>query len=829
MLVLMSDINIHFDIPGKSDVARVLSSLSANGLVQNISEPTHRLGHTLDPIITRVDGDSLMNYKVHVNHISDYHVVCASLRVSHPELISTKISYRNFKDMDHSNFASELAAKLDAPKASNGTADECSINKIVSEFDSVAQETLDSTAPMKTVTVKARRRPRWYNSTIGDSRRKRRRCERRWGKHKTGVNLSAFQAAKLHVKKCITMAKCEYFTCALEKFTPKTAFQVLNRLLNTNEKVLPVHDLPAELADRFANFFTDKVLKIRNELDGNDPDPMFTSCCNQGIGLQFREFTEVSESEVENIIKRSSSKSCSLDPLPTWLLKKHLRVVLPELVHLTNQVLSSGVFPTDLKEALVLPVIKKASLDRNDLRSYRPVSNIPFRSKIVERIMLRQLTEHIQDNGLTEPMQSAYKEHHSTETALLKIQTDLLQAIDSQKGVMMVLLDLSAAFDTVDHKILLNRLEDNFGITGLALKLIHSYLEDRNSHVLISGQLSKACRLPHGIPQGSVIGPLFFTLYIRPIGNILRAHGVFFHMYADDIQIYVMFDPTDPVAIDAALGRLSSCITEIQRWMNANKLKLNDGKTEFFVSASPHHRSSLLMNDVKLMIGEKSFQPCKSIRNLGVTLEPSVNLSHHVNLLSRSIKYHLRNLWRVRRFIDKSTCHAAARALVLSRLDYCNSLFSVLSQRDLDRLQRLQNSAARLVFSAPLRTHIQPLRLELHWLPVRQRIAFKILLLVYKYLNHRCPPYIADCLVRRPSSPKYPLIIIPLAHSVSLSKKRAGELSFPSVAAKLWNQLPSASLLCRRPHLLTSSRNCSSHIYSARNFLLPAYIYFTDL
>eukprot|EP00057_Strongylocentrotus_purpuratus_P003266 XP_003726286.1 PREDICTED: uncharacterized protein LOC100893945 [Strongylocentrotus purpuratus] len=537
MLVLMGDMNIHFDIPGKSDVAHVLSSLSANGLVQNISEPTHRLGHTLDPIITRVDGDSLMNYKVHVNHISDHHVVCASLRVYHPELISTKISYRNFKDMDHSNFASELAAKLDAPKADNGTADECRINKIVSEFDSAVQETLDSTAPMKTVTIKARRRPRWYNSTIGDSRRERRRCERRWGKHKTDVNLSAFQAAKLHVKKCITMAKCEYFTCALEECTPKTAFQVLNRLLNTNEKVLPVHDLPAELADRFANFFTDKVLKIRNELDGNDPDPLFTSCCNQGIGLQFREFAEVSESEVENIIKRSSSKSCSLDPLPTWLLKKHLRVVLPELVHLTNQVLSSGVFPTDLKEALVLPVIKKASMDRNDLRSYRPVSNIPFRSKIIERIMLRQLTEHIQDNGLAEPMQSAYKEHHSTETALLKIQTDLLQAIDSQKGVMMVLLDLSAAFDTVDHNILLNRLEDHFGITGLALKLIHSYLEDRNSHVLISGQLSKACRLPHGIPQGSVIGPLFFTLYIRPIGDIPRAHGVFVHMYADDIQM----------------------------------------------------------------------------------------------------------------------------------------------------------------------------------------------------------------------------------------------------------------------------------------------------
>ena len=177
--------------------------------------------------------------------------------------------------------------------------------------------------------------------------------------------------------------------------------------------------------------------------------------------------------------------------------------------------------------------------------------------------------------------------------------------------------------------------------------------------------------------------------------------------------MYFPFDPTDPAAIDATLARLSKCVTDIQHRMTANKLKLNDGKSEFFVSASPNHLSSDLMADIRLSVNGQPFKPCTSVRNLGVTFQPNASLSLHIAGVSRNVKYHLRNLWRIRRFVDFPTCHAAVRALVLSRLDFCNALFNALSQKDLERLQRLQNSAARLVFSAPLRTHTQPLRREL--------------------------------------------------------------------------------------------------------------------
>ena len=151
-------------------------------------------------------------------------------------------------------------------------------------------------------------------------------------------------------------------------------------------------------------------------------------------------------------------------------------------------------------------------------------------------------------------------------------------------AVYLVLLDLSAAFDTLDFDIMLQRFSDSFGITGTALQWFASYFKHRRCHVTIDGVNSDDIELQHGAPQGSVIGPLSFTMYVRPIGDILRKHGVSFHMYADDIQIYIPFNPKIPGNAESALAKLKLCITEVQDWMLTNKLKLNRDKTEFFIN-----------------------------------------------------------------------------------------------------------------------------------------------------------------------------------------------------------------------------------------------------
>ena len=219
-------------------------------------------------------------------------------------------------------------------------------------------------------------------------------------------------------------------------------------------------------------------------------------------------------------------KICDADPIPTELLKKVLPAIIHLLTKLVNESLQTGEFPADLKKALVTPLLKKPSLDLT-LKNYRPISNLPFVGKLMERCVIEQLLEHIRTNNLMEPLQLAYRSHHSTETALLKVKTDILKAMDNREVMCLVLLDLSAVFDMVDHKILLERLENYFGVTGVALRWIKSYLTNQLQRVIIgdtntNGAKSNSIRLEFGVPQGSALGPILFTLHIPAWSNLFQ-------------------------------------------------------------------------------------------------------------------------------------------------------------------------------------------------------------------------------------------------------------------------------------------------------------------
>ena len=205
------------------------------------------------------------------------------------------------------------------------------------------------------------------------------------------------------------------------------------------------------------------------------------------------------------------------------------------------------------------------------------MSNITYPSKIIEKYAVLNIANHIALNHLGDSLQSAYKPVHSTETVLLKVKSDLMQHLSNRQGVFLVLLDLSAAFDTVNHSVLLNRLTNDIGVGGAVLKWFESYLTGR-TRVCINGTFAEPHNLQYGLPQGSMVGPLSFTIYTCPIGLIIKKYSLDYHIYADDIQLYVTFNPTDPSSINAALSRLSSCITEIQNWMTKKLLKTEPGK-----------------------------------------------------------------------------------------------------------------------------------------------------------------------------------------------------------------------------------------------------------
>jgi hypothetical protein len=496
-------------------------------------------------------------------------------------------------------------------------------------------------------------------------------------------------------------------------------------------------------------------------------------------------FRPASHDEIKAAIINSSDATCSIDFIPTKLLKSCLDALLPPITTLVNMCLEGSIFPTRFKTALVTPQLKKHSLPKEDLSSYRPISNLNFLSKILERIMYNRLVEHLATFPALSQFQSAYRKFHSVETALVRIQNDLLTAIDKKQVTALVLLDLSAAFDTLDHKILLSRLTSNFGISHSALDLLTSYLTDRTQSVTINSHTTAPSGLCTGVPQGSVLGPLLFSLYTTPLSYLLTDSKMPFHLYADDTQLYVSFAAHDSTS---SLASLSSTLDSVHNWLSANRLFVNPSKTEYLLIGTKQQRSKI--SSSSLLFAGNIISPSTSVRNLGVTFDSDLSLTTHISSVCKSSHFIVRQIRQVRPSLDINSSILLANALVSSKLDFCNSLYFGLPQSSLHRLQLIQNAAARAIFPSLRRhDHISPILRKLHWLPVNQRITYKIAVLTFKILHNNQPSYLSDLLCEHVpmrhlrSSGKF-LLAVPRVTSAN------GRRSFSYAAPTVWNSLP---------------------------------------
>ena len=460
-----------------------------------------------------------------------------------------------------------------------------------------------------------------------------------------------------------------------------------------------------------------------------------------------------------------------------------MSLLIQPITHLINRSLATATVPLNLKVAAITPILKKPGLDNAIHSNYRPISNLAFVGKLLEKVVVAQLQSHLERHNLFKPLQSGFRTYHSTETALLKVLNDLLLASDSGAHSILVLLDLSAAFDTMCHSTLISRLSA-IGITGAALQWLTSYLCDRQQFVKIGKNRSRSVSVSHGVPQGSVLGPLLFLIYLLPLGQIIRQHGLNFHSYADDIQIYFTINPNSSFPPSSVI----SCLHKLKTWMSSNFLQLNAGKTEILL-INPRSQSSP-RHDIFIDIDGIEIRPSKTVRNLGVLFDPTLCFHSHISQTVKSCFFHLRNIVRIRpslTFIDAET---VIHAFITSRLDFCNSLYSGLPTKAIHRLQMVQNSAARALTYNKKSAHITPILHQLHWLPVINRIQFKLLVLVYKALHGPAPKYLVDLVqpyvpTRALRSSTENLLVVP---RVRLST--VGGRAFSVVGPKLWNKLP---------------------------------------
>ena len=360
---------------------------------------------------------------------------------------------------------------------------------------------------------------------------------------------------------------------------------------------------------------------------------------------------------------------CDSDPVPmSEIVNRGEFVDFWNIILKTiNLSIGKRVIPSSEKQSLIKPTLK-GSLDSQSLSSYRPISNLTFLSKIIENIILDQMISLLLETGVLPDEQSAFRQLHYTETAICSIVNNINLSMDEGKCGILVLLDLSAAFDTVVHSLLLEDLE-RIGMVEDALEYLKDYLQNRTYHVQIGKVLSEPELLGRGMPQGSVLDPVLFFIYTIELANLLRRHGVVFKLFADDTQFYIKV--TD---IDEIERRLTAIMDDIRSWMAFKQLKLNEDKTECLIVGKKRdlERPGNLNN---FRLYNTTVEVKNSVKDLGMILVCNLSLKDQINKVVRVAGYHLRNIGFVRKYLDSNTIKMLVHNYVISRLDYCNSIY----------------------------------------------------------------------------------------------------------------------------------------------------------
>ena len=393
---------------------------------------------------------------------------------------------------------------------------------------------------------------------------------------------------------------------------------------------------------------------------------------------------------------------------------------------------------------------------------------------------------------LNSKYQSAYRKNYSCETSVIKVVNDILWNMENGKITALVTIDLSAAFDTVDHEILLAVLDKMYGIKEKALDWYSSFLQDRKFKVCINNEYSSIRTFNYLVAQGSYSGPALFCLYSSSLPQIISPN-LKISAFAVDHTIYHHFNPNDSDGISDTKKELEENLLKVNNWMKENRLKMNTGKTEFikFGSVAQLSKCEIDFKDIKVV--EDVVDNSSVIRLLGAWLDNNLTLNQHVTKKCRAASWNLQKIKSIRQYIDMDMCKLLVDSLVTSHLDYCNCILSGAYGYVIRKLERIQNQSAKLILGKNKYYSSTEAKRELHWLPIAQWIKFKIMLLVHKCLNMKGPCYLNDLLCKnfrrdglhsKGTGNTCRLIEPYVKHKTFASR------SFSVMGPKLWNDLP---------------------------------------
>ena len=775
-LKILGDFNIHIDDNTDADAQSFADCTSAMGLEQHVDTFTHNQGHTLDHIYTLIGAQPILKGCRPCFFLSDHRLIAVCTSIQRNDIERRSVTSRCFKNFNLEEFKIYLQFSY---------TEDNTLEELIQEYQTVSEQCMDKHAPKVTKRFTKRKQELWYNERIIEQKRLVRRRERMWLKYAEDHQWIAYTTERNRLNRMIHANKRETLCKKVEECSKdsKKLYSLVNNMCGTTKQnPLPEATSEMELAESFADYFLSKIVNIRDALDECERYHPTGEC--EG---QLTSFRAVTEEEVKKAIICLPTKSCELDEIPTKHLKQILDRCLGIITMIMNSSLKQGQFASSWKTAVVRPLLKKAGLELVN-SNYRPVSNLNFLSKVLEKLVLTQFNKHCVNYVLYPEYQSAYRQFYSCETALLKLMDDILWNMEHQKVTAMVCLDLSTAFDTVDHIILLDVLHVKFGLSGKVLEWFASYLNPRDFMVNVGDSYSSKKSLTFSVPQGSCAGPTLYSAYASTMREIIPGN-MQIHGYADDHTIKTSYRSGVTSEESLALAELEETMVNIRNWKNANRLKMNDSKTEFIVFGSQRQITKLNTSSIK--VNDTNVEASNSVKYLGVHLDANVNLKKHVTSKCKIASLNLFRIRAIRKYLTQEACASLVLGLIVVHLDYANGLFIGLPNVDIKKLQRVQTMAAKLVLGRVRTDSGTQCLKELHWLPIKLRVEYKILTTVYKCLNNQAPTYLKSMLkrqthVRTTRTLQDPnLLVIPTTH-----RKTFADRSFSVAGPKLWNELP---------------------------------------